>query len=89
MHGRRYMKKALDAGDVRAAVPLAAFKALYDVEDAVKDADAATRLAARQARSKPVYDELLAWCETYQPVEPPTSLLGKAIGYLIERELIC
>ena len=87
MHGRRYMKKALDAGDVRAAVPLAAFKALYDVEDAVKDADAATRLAARQARSKPVYDELLAWCETYQPVEPPTSLLGKAIGYLINHRI--
>lgn len=82
MHGRRYFVKALDAGDVRAAVPIAAFQALYDVEDAARDLDDAGRLAERQRRSKPVYTELVAWCETYQPREPPTSLLGKAIQYL-------
>src|SRR5262249_11672074 len=87
MHGRRYMIKALEAGDARAAVPLAAFKALYDVEDAVKDADTATRLAARRARPKPIYQQLIPRCEECKPLEPPDSLLGKAIGYLTNHRL--
>jgi hypothetical protein len=87
MHARRYFVKAIEAGDARAAVPVAAFKALYDVEDAIADAPIETRREVRQLRSKPVYDELIAWCETYQPVEPPTSLLGKAIGYLINHRV--
>jgi transposase len=82
MHGRRYFVKALDAGDARAAVPIAAFRALYDVEADVRDADPARRLEERQRRSKPVYEELLRWCETHQPLEPPGSLLGAAIRYL-------
>jgi transposase len=81
MHARRYFVKALDAGDMRASVPIAAFKALYDVEDAVRDADSEGRLRERQRRSKPVYDELIAWCRTHQPMEPPGSLLGKALQY--------
>ena len=40
MHARRYFVKALEANDARAAVPLAAFKTLYDVEDRVKNASA-------------------------------------------------
>lgn len=36
-----------------------------------------------QARSKPVLDEIVAWCETYKPNEPPKSPLGEAIGYMI------
>ena len=86
MHSRRKFVEALDAGDVRAAVPISAYKALYDVEDAVKDADEKTRLAARQARSKPVYEELIKWCEKYKPLEPPKSLLGQAIGYQLNHE---
>lgn len=82
MHARRYFVKALDSGDARAAVPIAAFQALYTIEDAVRDADAEARLEERQRRSKPVYDELIAWCETRRPMEPPSSLLGKAVGYL-------
>ena len=39
MHARRYFKKALDANDLRAAIPIAAYKALYDVEDTVRGAD--------------------------------------------------
>src|SRR5690606_37793067 len=82
MHARRYFKKALDGGDARAAVPLAAFGALYDVEASVPPGDVDARTAARAARSRPVYNELVSWCETYKPIEPPTSLLGRAIGYL-------
>jgi transposase len=87
MHARRYFVKALDANDVRAAVPIAAFKALYDIESTVKDATPDQRLEARQARSKPVYDELVAWCRQYQPPEPPSSLLAKAIQYLLNHRV--
>lgn len=83
MHARRYMVKSLEAGDTRAAVPLAAFKALYDVEDSVRDASSEQRLRERQSRSKPIYDQLIAWCQTYQPTTPPSSALGKAIQYLL------
>ena len=87
MHSRRKFKEALDAGDVRAALPISAYKALYDIEDTIKDADPETRLAVRQARSKPVYDELIAWCEKYQPIEPPKSLLGQAIRYQLNHKV--
>jgi transposase len=87
MHARRYFAKALDANDARAAVPLAAFQALYDVEATVRDADPACRLEERQRRSKPVYDELVEWCRKYQPFEPPGSLLGKAIQYLLNHRV--
>jgi transposase len=87
MHARRYFVKALEAGDKRAAVPLAAFKALYDVEDAARSETTERRRELRQARSKPVYDELVRWCETYRPTEPPSSALGKAIGYLLNHRV--
>ena len=87
MHARRYFTSALDAGDVRAAVPIAAFRTLYDVEDAVREADPDQRLEERQRRSKPTYEELLRWCKKYHPLEPPSSLLGAALRYLINHQL--
>jgi hypothetical protein len=82
MHARRYFVKALDAGDARAAVPLKAFRALYDVEDANKDATCEARLEERRARSRPVYEELLEWSDLHRPLEPPSSKLGEALRYL-------
>ena len=87
MHARRYFRKALDGGDSRAALPLAAFKKLYAIEDEIRDRDAAGRRAARQASSKPVYDEIVAWAEKYQPHEPPSSPLGTAIRYPLNHEI--
>jgi transposase len=87
MHARRYFVKALDASDTRAAVPIAAFKTIYDVEASARDLDPDARRAERQRRSKPVYDELVAWCNTYRPTEPPSSLLGKAIQYLLNHRI--
>ena len=87
MHARRYFAKALDAGDARAALPLAAFKSLYELEAEVRDRAPADRLARRQAHSQRVYDELAAWCRTHQPQEPPSSPLGRAIGYLLNHQL--
>jgi transposase len=87
MHARRYFVRTLEDGDARAAVPIAAFQALYDVEDVIHDATREARLQERQRRSRPVYEELVAWSKTHQPHEPPQSLLGKAIQYLLNHQL--
>ena len=87
MHARRDFVKALEANDARAAIPIKAFKTLYDVEDDVRGADPERRLEERTHRSRPVYEELIAWCKTYRPVEPPGSLLGRAMGYLLNHQL--
>ncbi len=83
MHARRRFVKALDGGDKRAAPPLAAYKKLYEIEAEIRDLDEDAKRAARQARSKPVFDELESWCRTYQQHEPPSSPLGGAIRYLL------
>ncbi len=87
MHARRYFQKALDRGDTRAALPLAAFKKLYDIEEEIRDRDADARRTARQASSRPVYDELVAWSLAHRPHEPPSSPLGTAIRYLLNHEI--
>ncbi len=69
MHARRYFVKALDAGDQRAALPLAAYKKLYEIEAELRDHEPDAKLVARRARSKPVWDELVAWCEVRKPYE--------------------
>jgi transposase len=86
-HARRYFVRALDAGDERAALPIAAFKKLYEVEAEFWGRAPAEVLAARRERSKPVYDELLAWLAAHKPHEPPASLMGKALQYLHNHQL--
>jgi transposase len=82
MHARRYFVKALDRGDKRAALPLAAFKELYDIEEEHRGKDPPSRLQARQTRSRNVYEKLLAWVRALEPHEPPSSPMGAAIRYL-------
>lgn len=82
MHSRRYFVKALDAGDKRAALPLAAYKKLYEIEAEIRDRDPDAKLAERLARSKSVWDELVAWCHTHKKYEQPSSPLGVALRYL-------
>jgi len=86
MHGRRYFKKALDGGDARAALPIAAFKKLYELEEEIRDRGPEVKREQRQLLSKPVYDELVAWCRAHRPQEPPSSPMAKAIGYLLNNE---
>jgi transposase len=87
MHARRYCTKALDAGDARAALPIAAYKKLYEIEEKVRDLEPEERLAVRQTESKLVWEELCSWCETYRPHEPPTSKLGDALRYLTNHKV--
>jgi len=39
------------------------------------------------ARSRPIYEELVRWCETHKPLEPPASLLAAAIRYLLNHRI--
>jgi len=87
MHSRRYFRKALDRGDGRAALPLAAFKKLYDIEDEIRDRTAEEKRAVRQASSKPVHDEIVNWCQAHKPHEPPSSPLGAGIRYLLNHQV--
>lgn len=82
MHARRYFVKALDGGDKRAALALAAYKKLYEIEAEIRDRDPEAKLVERRARSKPVWDELVAWSAVHQKHEPPSSGFGKALQYL-------
>lgn len=86
-HARRYFRKALDRGDKRAALPLAAYKKLYKIEEEIRDLAAEAKLAERQARSKPVFDEVAHWCTVHQPHEPPASPMGTAIRYFINQQV--
>lgn len=87
MHARRYWSKALDAGDTRAALPVAAYKKIYKIEAEIKDMAEHTKLSERQARIKPVFDELVAWCKTHHPHEPPSSPTGAALRYVINHQV--
>jgi transposase len=87
MHSRRYYMKALEAGDTRAALPIAAYKKLYEIEEEICDRDPDAKLAARREHSRPVFDELVAWAEVHQPFEAPSSKLGEAIRYLLNHRV--
>lgn len=87
MHARRYYTKALDAGDTRAALPLAAYKRLYEIEDEIRGFDPDGKLAVRIEKSKPVFDELVRWAEVHRPFEAPSSKLGEAIRYLLNHRV--
>ncbi len=91
MHSRRYFTKALDAGDQRAALALAAYKKIYKIEEEIREHDPPPTpdqvLAARIEYSKPVFDELVAWCRAHQPSVLPSSKLGAAIRYMLNHRV--
>jgi transposase len=87
MHARRYFVKALDAGDKRAALALAGYKKLYEIEAEIRDRPPDVKYAERLARSKPVWDALVNWCTVRKPHEPPSSGLGKAIQYFTNHQV--
>lgn len=82
-HARRGFVKALDSGDARAALPIAAYKRLYDIEEEAVLLSDEDRAAIRREKSRPICEELLSWCRQMRPHEPPQSPLAKACGYVI------
>ena len=89
MHARRYFVKALDAGDKRAALPIAAYKKLYEIERDLRERGLGPDdvLAERRARSKSIWDELVAWCTVRKKHEPPSSRLGIALRYFTNHQV--
>ncbi len=89
MHARRYFVKALDAGDKRAALPIAAYKKLYEIERELREQglDPDAVLAQRHERSKPIWDELVSWCTVHKKHEPPSSRLGIALRHFTNHQV--
>jgi transposase len=86
MHSRRYFVKALDSGDQRAALAIAAYRKLYEIEDEIRELDPDEKLKQRLERSKPLWDELVAWCHVRKKHEPPSSTLGVALRYFTNHQ---
>ncbi len=86
MHARRYFKKALDVGDERMALALAAFQKLYEIEEEIRGKPPDEKLAVRRRESVIVYDKLVAWCQVHQPHEPPSTASGAAFRYLLNQQ---
>ncbi|MGC3997897.1 MAG: transposase [Anaeromyxobacter sp.] len=86
-HARRGFVEALEAGDVRAAIPVKLIAKLYDIERAAKELEEAheARRERRQREVPPILAALGKWmADTYQ-AEPPKSPLAKACYYVIAR----
>lgn len=83
MHIRRKFEQAADGGDARAAIALAYFRKLYDIERTCKERDATPeeRKAIRDECSLPVLDELYRWIEQIKPQLVPGSRLHQAATY--------
>lgn len=95
-HARRYFIEALKALGLnpnklpakppdKARRPLKALgfiRHLYAIEHRLREQDPSVRLAARQADSVPVLNDLRAWLEEIKPRVVPGTPLGKALGYL-------
>ena len=86
-HARRKLVRVLEAGDARAATPLALIRKLYKLEaKATEEAmDNAARLARRQSHSVPLMAELEKELHRLGAQAPPKTLLGQAVGYAVRQ----
>ena len=80
---REGIYEALDAGDLRAAVPLKLFARVYRVEELANlvNASVAERLALRQKHSVMLMKRLGRWLNQNRGTVEPKSTLGKAWTY--------
>src|SRR5262249_23198033 len=82
-HARRKVHEARDTDPARAHEGLARIRRLSDIEAEIKPLDDSDRLAARQARARPVLDGLFTWLEEQRGQVLPKSPMGVAIGYAL------
>ena len=86
-HARRKFDEAVkaqgkNAKTGKAQLGLAFIQKLYAVEKRLHDVDPEERLGERHRQARPILDELRAWLERSLPEVPPSTLTGKALGYL-------
>jgi len=86
-HCRRKFVAALDAKDMRAAVPISLFAQLYAIEAKAREDEIGPDelLARRQALSRPLMDRLGEVIEGLRGKAVPKSPMGKAITYAINQ----
>jgi len=85
-HVRRKYYEAQASDLCRATVVMAYIGLLYDVEREARDRklNAAERLALRQAKARPVLDDIKAYLETEKPKVLPKSAIGDAMEYTLK-----
>ena len=92
-HVRRKFDEAVKAiakdfkGEIKAKVGLDIINELFriDREDIDKEATNEERHRIRQAKSRPLIEELKSWAEKISPTMPPKTLSGLALRYMLQR----
>jgi transposase len=83
-HCRRYFRRAVQAGDLRAIEFIAQFRLLYRIEDQARSLPPDQRYACRHQQGAPaIWAAMKQKAEALQPSLLPQSPLGKAVGYLL------
>ena len=82
-HARRYIHEAREYHPQQAALLLAWYRQLYDIEDQARNKSAEEVLAIRQQQSAPVVEQMRQWLEGDAGRSVlPKSPLGEAVRYL-------
>jgi len=86
-HARRKFYEALDSDKSRAEYALQQFGLLYDIERNARQQSVTTTqlLGLRQRQAAPVLQSLGRWMKEQYMQVLPKSVIGKALGYSIER----
>ncbi len=82
---RKFFEEAQSKGTPIAAEALTRIAALYAVETEIRGQPPDTRAAVRQAKARPVFDDLITWLQSELPKISGKSDLAKAIRYALTR----
>jgi len=82
-HARRYFFEAQSSDLCRATVMLAYIQLLYEVEREARNATAERRRELRQAKSRPILEDIKKYLQTEKPKVLPKSPMGVAIDYTL------
>jgi transposase len=87
-HARRYLVKAVDAGETNAVPYMTAINQLFRLERLARHFKLTQeqRAELRRRRSRPVADKLFADAQTEISRVPPKTRLGQALGYLLGQQ---
>jgi hypothetical protein len=66
----------------KAAHALGFIRELFAIERRIRNDDPETRYRVRHTDSAPVLENLRAWLDAHRPSVPPSTALGRALGYL-------
>ena len=87
MHARRRFEGAfvngVTSGKGLGEVGLKYFKAIYDIEDKVREKSPEERSRVRLEKAKPIWEEMKAWSEKKKSKVPKQSKIGGAFAYLL------